>query len=138
MKSRWDQLFIVRQAALLRELKQTYGVQPAIVPEVEMELSWTPKFGARFEPDLKKALSSGLLLSLDETSLQPYAPGPLAKVAIQSIQVLGAEHYKHADRGEAYTHAAAVHLSQPALSNDLSAIEILEYNGFAIPSPVLK
>ncbi len=122
----------------LRHLKEEYGIQPAIVEEVENELMWTRKFGSQFAAGLRKALSNGTILLLDSTSFPTYVPPNLAKAVYASYQALGIEQSKYADPGEAYTLAAAMTLSEPAISNDATAIRALEMNGFALPSPVLR
>lgn len=122
----------------LRLLKDDYGIQPAVVPEVETELMWSRRFGGRFVPQLKKALGNGLIEVLDTTTLPRYIPTHLAKGVNESCQTLGQQYNRFADRGEAYTFAAAVTLSEPALSNDKSALDALEYNGMTLPSPVLR
>jgi hypothetical protein len=59
-------------------------------------------------------------------------------VQYTGLQALGQEYNKFADTGEAYTLAAAVTLGVPAMSNDKTALDALEYNGKALPSPVLR
>jgi hypothetical protein len=122
----------------LRSLKDDYGIQPTIVAEVETELMWSRKFGSRFVPQLKKALGNGLFEILDATTLSRHIPGHLAKGVFEACQNLGQQYNRHADRGESYTLAAAVTLGEPALSNDKSALDALDYNGMALPSPVLR
>lgn len=137
------QFFIAREFGPFRELKKSYCVQPAIVSEVELEICSTKKFGNRFDALLTKAISSGTIQVLDQTSLQSYLVSPVthsgvANATWASIQSLGAQYRLHVGRGEAYTHAAAFILGLPAMSNDLSALITLRTNGFAVPSPVLR
>lgn len=122
----------------LRHLRDDYGIQPTIVEEVETELMWTRRYGQRFVPVVKKALTNGTIKVLDEATFSSHVPTHLAKTVYASYQALGLEHGKFSDRGEAYTLAAGVTLGQPAASNDASAIAALEANGFALPSPVLR
>jgi hypothetical protein len=122
----------------LRVLKDNYQIQPAIIEEVEVELAWTRKFGSQFEPELRKALATGTIQLLNEAAFHQYVPPHLAKTVFSSFQALGLEHNKYVDPGEAYTLAAAATLSEPALSNDVTALRALENNGFALPSPVLR
>ena len=54
------------------------------------------------------------------------------------IQNRGLDYSHRVDRGEAYTHATAVCLGQPAVSNDWNAIKVLAKAGYQLPSPVLR
>lgn len=135
------QLFLtVSQTKLtpLRMLKDDYGIQPAIVAEVEVELQSNRKFASRIAPELRKALVNGTIELLDASAITRYVPDQLGKVVFANCQTVGQEYNRVADRGEAYTLATAVTLQVPALSNDLSALEALDYNGLAVPSPVLR
>ena len=132
------QVFIAQLVPSLRELKSSYGIQPTIVPEVEIEVSWNKKFKAQFDPVLRKTISSGVLIVLDKTGLEFCVDAPLVGALSSQIQTLGAEHHKCVGLGEAYAFAAAVTLGQPAISNDFSAVQALTTSGFAVPSPVLR
>jgi hypothetical protein len=122
----------------LRMLKDDYGIQPSIVPEVEVELMQSRKFGARFAPELRKAVGNGTIEILDVAAFARYVPGHLAKGVFGNFQALGLQYNKFADRGESYTLAAAVTLGVPALSNDKSALDALDFNGMVLPMPVLR
>lgn len=136
------QLFLTAQhnqnLAPLRVLRDSYGIQPTIVEEVETELMWTRRHGARFVPLLKKAMGSGVIERLDVTVLGRHVGQAIVKSVHSSFQALGQQYSKYADPGESYTFAAAVTLAVPALSNDKSAVDALDYNGMALPSPVLR
>jgi hypothetical protein len=122
----------------LRMLKSDYGIQPTIVAEVETELMWTRRYGTRFVPTLKKALSNGVIEVLDLSTISRQVGAPAAKSVHSGFIALGQEYSKYADKGEAYTFAAAVTLGTPALSNDKSALDALEFNGMQLPCPVLR
>src|SRR5207253_1299565 len=51
---------------------------------------------------------------------------------------IGRDYRRFVDNGEAYTHAAALTLGVPALSNDLSALNALVTNGLSVPATVLR
>jgi hypothetical protein len=127
------QLFLTTQhnknLTPLRCLKDGYGIQSAIVAEVETELMWTRRYGGRFVPLLNKALGNGLIELLDPMTISRHVPSHLAKGVYEAIQKLGQEYNRYADLGESYTLAAAVILNEPALSNDKSALDALDYNG---------
>src|SRR5580658_8242631 len=122
----------------LRILKDDFGIQPAIVAEVETELMWNRRYAAKFVPELRKALGHGTIEILDLNTFSKYVPGHLAKGVFGNYQSTALQYSKVADRGEAYTLAAAVTLNVPALSNDLTALEALDYNNLVVPSPVLR
>lgn len=136
------QLFLCNALKALRLLPATYGVAPVMVPEVHAELLSNKKFKGLFDAGLAKALSKGPLSIFDKaacdalvaTSNVPIQPG----VTYAHIQRIGDQYYRRVDRGEAYTHAAATALGQPAASNDFNAIETLATHGFDIPIPVLR
>lgn len=106
--------------------------------EVEVELMLSRKFGTKFAQDLKKAIGNGTLQILDAAAFSKYVPGHVAKGVFGNFQTLGFQFNKYADRGESFTLAAAVTLDVPALSNDKSALDALDFNGMVLPSPVLR
>lgn len=132
------QYFIAGLRIPFQELKKTYGIQPAIVPEVEIEIRSNRKYGTRCRASYGKAISSGAVQILDQKTLQEYLSKLSASVTYTGVQTLGAKYYQRVGRGEAYTFATAVSLGVPALSHDISAIRVLGEQGFEVPSPVLQ
>lgn len=137
------QLFLTNQPPILRVLQHRYGVRCVIVPEVESEARWSKRFGARFEQALDKALRTGTLSVLDQSSIGLLLPGTTLPAAtlggvIQAIQTVGASYNLKVDRGEAYTYAAALAIGVPAASNDNNALSTLEKAGLGVPSPTLR
>jgi hypothetical protein len=136
------QLFLValqtKSLTPLRMLKGDFGIQPAIVAEVETELMWNRRYAARFVPELRKALGNGTIEVLNLEAFSKYVPSHLAKGVFANYQSTGQQYGTIVDRGEAYTLAAAVTLNVPAMSNDLTALEALDHNNLAVPSPVLR
>lgn len=138
------QVFITDSVDILRALKTTYGFQPVIAPEVEIEILSSRKFAGRFSHALRKAISAGTLVVLDaagfasllatSSELRSAAVG----VSFADIQSLGATYNRRVDRGESYTFAAAVKLGQPAVSNDMSALTALDQAGCTLPPTVLR
>lgn len=140
------QLLLIDELRPLRELKKTYGIQPTIVPEVEIEIKSIKKFD-KFKPNLEsrldKAISAGTVEVFGPPVLQAFLGNQSAKsVAVTatwgSIQALGGQYNVKIGTGEAYTHATAVSLSQPALSNDWQAVRVLREAGLEMPSPILR
>lgn len=135
------QVFITREFRPLRRLKDLYGIEPVILPEVENELSVVKN--SRFDFDVRKALSNGTLQVFDQSLLgRRFAatgvPAATIGAAWSSIQSLGASYYRHVGRGEAYTHAAAVFLGAPVLSHDLRAVNVLLGVGHRVGTPFLR
>jgi hypothetical protein len=140
------QLFIAGELRPLKLLKNAYSIQPVIAPEVEIELHSNRRFGARIGPDLRKALANDLIKTLDRQTLEIHyattnqlaGATAVANGTFAQIQSLGRAFEKHIDFGEAYTHAGALVLNVPAMSNDLSALEALAQAGHTVPSTVLR
>jgi len=122
----------------LRQLKMTYGMQPVIVPEVEVELRSHKRLGIRCEPQLNKALHSGTIQILDKSSFAGLVPISGVGTSFAEIQELGNTYALHVGSGEAYSHAAAVQLGTPILSHDNQAVRILLNQNFQPASPVLR
>ena len=132
------QFFLVDEILPLKALKNDYGIQPTIVEEVEIELRWMRKFKDKFVPQLDKALRSSILRVLDQTLFQTLLSGAPVGTSWAGFQKLGAQYNGYVQRGEAYTFAAGATLNLPAMSNDRSAIRVLEANMMTLPSPVLR
>jgi hypothetical protein len=135
-------MFMCNERKILSLLRATYGIRAVIVPDVEVELRWSKKFGTRFDSPLEKALNAGALSVLDEsvlTSLLPQLGGGQASASLlQAINARGVEYSRRVHSGEAYTFAAGVELGCPAASNDNDALEVLEKVGLRTPEPTLR
>lgn len=119
-----------RQGGLLVHLKTDYGVRAAATPEVETEIRSNRKFKEEFAKGFKQYADSGTVTLFDSSKIRELLTSrghPPAQIApeIARIQSLGDENYQSVGWGEAYVHAAAVVLQLPALSNDLSALQVL-------------
>lgn len=132
------QLFLANEVRPLKYLKESYGIQPAITQEVELEMRWLRRYKDRFVLQLDKALKSTTLVILDGTLFQAQLSAAPVGASWTTFQSLGAQYEGHIHRGEAYTFAGAVTLNIPALSNDFSAIKTLEANLLTLPTPVLR
>src|SRR6185369_16498702 len=137
------QIYISRQVQILQELKRSYGVQPAVLPEVEEEVCWTKRFKDRFERDLRKTVTSGTLTIFEQPELQQHLLGgsgspAAALAATKDLFQQGEKYNLYADTGEAYTHAIGSALRIPVVSNDFTAITALRDAGLSLPSPVLR
>jgi hypothetical protein len=132
------QWFLANEIRPLKHLKDAYGIQPTIVQEVDLELRWLRKYKDRFVSQLDKTLKSGVLRTLDPAYFQSFLSSAPVGASWAGFQSLGAQYEGHIHRGEAYTFAAGVTLSLPALSNDFSAVKTLEANLLTLPTPVLR
>ncbi len=132
------QFFLANEIRPFKQLKDSYGIQSAIVQEVDLELRWLGKHKDRFVPQLDKALKSSVLRVLDPAYFQSLLSTASVGASWAGFQSLGAQYEGYVGPGEAYTFAAAVTLSLPALSNDFSAIKTLEANLLTLPTPVLR
>ncbi|HWW16060.1 MAG TPA: hypothetical protein VN310_15470 [Candidatus Dormibacteraeota bacterium] len=132
------QFFLANEVRPFKTLRDLYGVQPAIVQEVDLELRWLGKYKDKFVHQLDKALKADILRVLDPVYFQSFLSTSRVGASWAGFQSLGAQYEGHVHRGEAYTFAAGVTLGLPALSNDFSAIKTLEANFLSLPIPVLR
>ena len=132
------QFFLANEIGPFRQLKDIYGIQVAIVQEVDLELRWLGKHKDKFVHQLDKALKSDVLRVLDPAYFQSFLGTAPVGASWPGFQSLGAQYEGRIHRGEAFTFAAAVTLGLPALSNDFNAIKTLEANLLTLPTPVLR
>ena len=122
------QLLLTNQMPLLKRLRFEYGVTPVIVEAVETEvLGLTRNRFSDLRKRFEKALNSGVLSILDASFQRQNNPAVTASLLSQANR-LGAHFYTHVDRGEAYSHAAAVTFGVPILTHDMKAIGSLREN----------
>ncbi len=132
------QLFIANQLQPLKDLRNLYGIQPAVVQEVDIELRWLGHYRDRFVPQLDKAVKSGLITRLDKALFQSLVSAAPAGASWSAFQSIGAQYFGYVDKGEAYSHAAGVVLGVPTVSNDFRAIQLLQSQMMNLPAPVLR
>jgi hypothetical protein len=132
------QFFLANEIRPLKHVKEAYGIQVAIVQEVDLELRWLGKHRDKFVHQLDKTLKSDVLRVLDPAYFHSFLSSAPVGASWAGFQSLGAQYEGRIHRGEAYTFAAAVTLGSPALSNDFSAIKTLQANLLTLPTPVLR
>lgn len=132
------QLFTADELRPLIELKKSYGVQPAVVLEVDIELRWMRKYKDRFASHLDKALKSETLKKLDQTLFQSLLGKATPGTSWAGFQALGTQYSGYVQKGEAYTYAAGVTVSLPVASNDFSAIQTLQAQMLTLPVPIIR
>jgi hypothetical protein len=137
------QVFIARQGDLLAKLRSRCGVIPAVVPEVEGEVRYNQRFKTRFEPKFLATVKSGNLIVLEQAELKKLflargVPGTSMDIQLRALDQRCQEYHAHVHEGEAYTHATAVTLGLPAMSNDGAAISMLLAQGKLVACPTLR
>jgi hypothetical protein len=137
------QVFIGRQVRLLVHMIDVYGVMPAIVPEVESEISAHRKFRNRFEPQLITQLAQQHIVVLEDAAIrqllvQRGVPQPQIDQGLRRIVTRSQQYHRHVQTGEAYSHAAGVELRIPLMSHDWDAVRTLEQAGEPVAVPVLR
>lgn len=132
------QFFLVDDLRPLEGLRKRYGIQPAITLEVDLELRWIKKHKDRFVGPLDKAIKRGTLAKLDVPFFQSMLASAIPGTSWSTYQTLGVQLSGYVQRGEAYTHAAALSLGMPAASNDFRAIQVMKTNMLSVPTPVLR
>ena len=133
------QLVMCDQITLLRTLKADYGVQTAIVEAVEAELRFLladEKFKSG-QPVLRKAFGNRSVEVLNKVFLKARY-GPIADGLLAQMNQRGAEMARIVDRGEAYSHSAAMILSVPIATHDYSAVNRLFQEGVVVPRPIIR
>jgi len=86
------QFFLADEIRPLRQLKDAYGIQPAVVQEVDLELRWLRRYKDRFVPQLDKALKSHLLQILDPSYFQSLLGAAPVGASWAGFQSLGAQY----------------------------------------------
>ncbi|PWT99911.1 MAG: hypothetical protein C5B51_26155 [Terriglobia bacterium] len=134
------QIIVTGQFRILRCLRSEFGVQSAIVPAVESEVSVivenVPKFRGRRE-QFKKALRNRTLAIVNRDFLFQFV-GAASDSWIRQIDAEGTRLYGFVDRGEAFTHAASIVLNALVATNDTTAVSRLVRMGETVPMPTLR
>lgn len=134
----WDadalvQLLFVGRPEPLKCLRSRFDMQSIVVPEVELELLAHRRLNGVAEA-FKKAVDKKLICVLTESELRTRIEvgTHLSKRGCDAIwgdiQARGQKYELYVDRGEAYTHAAAVELAIPVVSNDARSIASMKQN----------
>lgn len=132
-----------KQRGFFAGLRDRFGVQPAVVPEVESEVRWNGRFRSQFEKDMERLRSDGYVQILEKSVikrlLQDRGQTPIqVEETLKAHAARGRKYNAHVDLGEAYTHAAAVELCLPAATNDWKAIVGLTKLSLPTAAPALR
>lgn len=135
------QLLVCDQLPLLSFLRSSYGVQPSVTEAVNGEFLTIMEKQSRFFPRReqgKKALRNGSLVVLSPEILEPIF-GSVGATLMSRANDEGQRLYNVGlGRGEAYSIAAAMCLNFPVVTNDGSALRLLERTEEALPEHCLR
>jgi len=132
------QIFITGHQIILAHLKDQYGVSSYLMSEVEVELLSNRRISGLVRPRYEKALKNGWIKLLTSGDLERVSKSIGIEVTLHEIRTLASDLKLLIGNGEAHTHAAAILLGCPSVSNDQQAIRVLEANGKQMPSSVLR
>jgi hypothetical protein len=132
-----------KQKAFFSRLADTFQVHAAVVPDVEREIRWNGKFRARFEGDFQRIADSAHVVVLEKDLIrrllqQRGVPQLTADEVLRQCSDRSRRYAQHVDAGEAHTHAVAVELGLPAVTNDFRAIKALIGMGLPTAVPSLR
>jgi len=132
------QVICAEQIDLLKKLEKIYGIRPVVTEAVEDEITNpTHRRASLVDAPFQKAIDSGVLTVLSRRTIRMFTTNDPYST-YDSIELRGQDYSKIVQRGEAYTHAAAVVLRAAAMSNDASAIRTLDRTSLPYGSPVLR
>jgi len=132
------QVICADQIELLKKLEKVYGIRAIITEAVEDEITnpahrRASLVGAPFQ----KAINSDVLTVLSRRTIGMFTTNDPHSI-YDSIELRGQEYSRIVQRGEAYTHAAAVVLRAAAMSNDASAVRALDRSNVQYGAPVVR
>ncbi len=124
--------------SILHSLGAEYGIQTVVTEAVdnEMEGNFRGKFRGHDGP-YRKAIQKGVISILTQDWVRTNF-GPDDGGILDEINSLGEELYTMVGRGEAYTHAAAMVLGVPCLTNDRSAVNTLKRAGSPVAATIFR
>jgi hypothetical protein len=133
------QVLLTKSTGLLRKLKNEYSVQPLIVEAVEAEMfRHTRRRFSNIKALYDKTLNSGTIRVLTEELLRHENGSAIGSSLFRQAERLGQDLHNAIDRGEAFSHAAAITLGVPVMTHDRNAINKLGGNGVKFSEPLLR
>jgi hypothetical protein len=133
------QILLTDQYTVFQILKEDFGVDSYVMSEVDTEVRSNPKLSGMIKPKLDKVMKSRALRMLNSSTLDEISADGTSPVSLADIRNLGAEYaLDGVGIGESVTHAAGVLLGWPTVSNDMSAVKVLEKKGRALPVTILR
>jgi hypothetical protein len=132
------QLSVIDKINILHVLGADYGIQTVITEAVKIEIE--NKFLGKFrgyDGPFKKAIQKGVISVLDHEWIRN-AFGADDDGRFDEMNQLGEDLYAMVHRGEAYTHAAAIILDVPCLTNDRSAVNTLRRAGVRLTPHIFR
>ena len=86
------QFFLANEVRPLRLLQESYGIQPTIVQEVDVELRWLRKYKNKFVAQLDKSLKNNTLKVLEPALFQSLLGHAAVGTSWAAFQSLGAQY----------------------------------------------
>ncbi len=132
------QIFISGKHSILRDLYEQFGVASYLMSEVEVELLSNRRVSGLVRPVFEKAVKNGWIKVLSAADLERISESLEREVSLQDIRELASDLKLFVQNGEAHTHAAAILLKCPSVSNDVQALRVLQANDKPLPATVLR
>ncbi|RPJ57196.1 MAG: hypothetical protein EHM23_21320 [Acidobacteria bacterium] len=135
------QIYLTQRSDLLEYLRRSFSVQPAVVPEVEIEIRNNGQYGRRFEPVFLRGMQSGQMVVLDDVRVCTFLSSKGIvdpETVFYRVLAEGNVNSSHVQRGEAFSHALASSLGLPLMSNDGDALRVLARLNRPLAIPTIR
>jgi hypothetical protein len=133
------QILLTNSTGLLRKLKTDYSIQSLIVQAVEAEvLRLTSGRLRHIRARFDKTINSSTVRVLTEDFLAHDKGRAIGGSLFNQAEQLGRRLHLSIDRGEAYSHGAAMTLGVPVVTHDRQAINKLGMDGVQFTEPLLR
>jgi len=133
------QILLTNSTGILKKLKNDYSIQCLIVQAVEAEVRrLTSKRFQHIKSIYDKTLNSSTVRVLTEGLISHEKGTAIGNSLFNQAEQMGRHLYLSIDRGEAYSHGAAMTLGVPVVSHDKNAINRLCGDGVRFTEPLLR
>lgn len=133
------QILLTNSTGLLKKLKTDYSIQCVIAQAVETEMRrLTSKRLYSIKSIYEKTLNSSTIRVLTEDLISHEKGTAIGGSLFSQAEQLGRHLHNSIDRGEAYSHGAAMTLGVPVVTHDRSAINKLCGDGVRFTEPLLR
>ncbi|HEX4485253.1 MAG TPA: hypothetical protein VH088_03245 [Terriglobales bacterium] len=133
------QILLTNSTAILKKLKTDYSIQCLIVQAVETELlRITSKRLHSIKSLFDKTLNSSTIRILTEELISHEKGSAIGASLFNQAEQLGRHLHRSIDRGEAFSHGAAMTLGVPVVTHDREAINKLCGDGVRFTEPLLR
>lgn len=133
------QILLTGSTGILKKLKAEYSVQSLVVEAVEAEVYRLASGRlSHIRPALDRTINSGTVRVLTENLLAHEKGTAIGTSLFNQADQLGWRLHLSIDRGEAYSHGAAMTLGVPVVTHDREAVNRLGLDGVRFTEPVLR